>query len=78
MLWFFLFIFAFVYRAYNEISTEVWKVFWHMYIWITFGVALITTIWISIGGVIDIKKMFQRLETLVRDDNDDGTVNKED
>ena len=33
-----------------------------------------TTIWFSIGGIIDLRKMFQRLTTINRDASDDGEI----
>ena len=34
----------------------------------------LTTIWFTIGGLQDLKKMFSLLKTIKRNDLDDGTV----
>ena len=37
-------------------------------------VAIITTVWFFIGGVIDLRKMFQALKSRPEDDLDNGLV----
>lgn len=43
-------------------------------IWVVLVLAVITTIWFTIGGTRDIFALFATLKTLKRDDTDDGTV----
>lgn len=57
-----------------EIKQETWLSFWHGYVWTFFAMTIFVTVWLSIGGFIDLKKMFQRLKTIERDNSDDGTV----
>jgi hypothetical protein len=32
----------------------------------------VTSVWLAIGGIVDLRKMFRRLATLERDALDDG------
>ena len=36
------------------------------------------TLWILVGGIVDIGKMFRLLRTFKKNENDDGWVEKED
>jgi hypothetical protein len=52
---------------------------WAVYFWYT-GVLLVlvmgvvTSVWLAAGGIMDLRKMFQRLATLERNTSDDGRV----
>ena len=59
---------------YNKISTDAWMEFWKYYVFAYFAISVIVTIWLSIGGIIDLKYMFAQLRTIKRDTRDDGTV----
>jgi len=67
-----------VYYNVGFISMESWGRFWHFYVWMAVVLCTITTVWFTIGGVIDMQKMFKRLSTLVRDDSDDGEIHNTD
>jgi SSS family solute:Na+ symporter len=56
------------------ISVQGWARLWHIYVWMILGVTAVTTIWFTIGGLIDLKKMFKRLSTMARDYQDDGEI----
>ncbi len=56
------------------ISDRAWGVFWHTFVWMIFVVVCTTTIWFSVGGIIDMRKMFYRLATMKRDANDNGEI----
>ena len=69
------------------ITVVVWNKFfyrWPKQWWVNtefyrlIGIAVfiggITTIWFTIGGLLDLKKMFKMLKIIKRDDLDDGTV----
>jgi solute:Na+ symporter, SSS family len=64
------------YKAMFGISKETWTSFWHFYVWMVLVLTVGTTIWFTFGGLIDLKKMFERLETMKHDKGDDGTVAK--
>lgn len=56
------------------ISDSSWASWWLVVIIIYFVVGAITFIWYFIGGVRDIRNLFQGLKTLKRNEFDDGTV----
>ena len=41
-------------------------------------VAVVSTVWFTIGGTIDLRRLFERLEEKVNNDEDNGTVVKSD
>ena len=52
--------------------------FWIINVWINVIASIFVVVWFTIGGVIDLKAMSKRLETMTRDSKDDGFVaNKE-
>ena len=57
-----------------EVSTDWWSGFWHLWIWLQVLIGIPATVWFTIGGIRDIKRVFVRLATLQRDDRDDGRV----
>lgn len=60
--------------VFKNASTEGWITFWKWYVLIYFLLAVITTVWLSIGGLYDLKYMFKQLRLGMRDARDDGTV----
>ncbi|MCX7868629.1 MAG: hypothetical protein N2322_01640 [Terrimicrobiaceae bacterium] len=56
-------------------SNEVWFLYWKYYtVGLTIVVAAITTVWFTIGGTLDLRRLFQRLRTLKVNTLDDGRV----
>jgi SSS family solute:Na+ symporter len=55
-------------------SQEWWTKFWHFSILLQFVIGVPATVWFTVGGIIDIKALFRRLEEVVRDPTDDGRV----
>ena len=56
-------------------SAETWFLYWKYYtVGLTGFVAIITTVWFTIGGTIDLRRLFQRLKTLEVNKLDDGRV----
>ncbi|MHB9036984.1 MAG: sodium:solute symporter family protein [Armatimonadota bacterium] len=60
-----------------HVGNQWWFKFWHIYIWIHFVIAVPATIWFTVGGILDMKALFRRLSTAVRDNSDDGRVCRE-
>lgn len=58
----------------SPIGDGWWIKFWHGYILLTFIIGVPTTIWLTVGGIIDIRSLLKSLKTLVRDHTDDGRV----
>ena len=63
-----------IYLRTNDISMQSWANFWWVYILISIVVVVLTSIWLLIGGAIDMKELFRRLSQLKRDDRDMGMV----
>jgi len=76
--WFILLFIVFVvgtlYGLIFEISTDSWARFWYWYMWQLFVVFFVSTIWLTIGGLRDVRKMYRLLRTRKRDFSDDGRV----
>ncbi len=83
------FIYAFVYYfVIAFVAVIIWNVFspWNNKDWTVYFlvvnlivptiIAVISTFWFSIGGVIDMKRMFRDLAARTVDDSDDGRVEK--
>ena len=48
---------------------------WHKFLfWIHVTLAVIFLVWVSIGGLFDLKRLYDRLRTIKRDPTDDGRV----
>jgi hypothetical protein len=50
--------------------------FWKVYLGVQIGMAVITIVWFSAGGFLDLREMLRRLKTQVRDHTDDGFVDE--
>jgi len=74
IVWALIFIVVSTYNVIYGASTEAWTSFWYFYIWMILIVGIGTTIWLTVGGIVDIKKMFNRLVLREKDEHDDGWV----
>ena len=63
-----------IYNLYNNVSDESWMVYWKYQVYINAVFSFIIIIWFTIGGFIDIKKMFRLLNSSERDHRDSGWV----
>lgn len=68
------FVFGTFYNLYNNVSDESWMFYWKYQIYINIVFSFIIIIWFTIGGFIDIKKMFISLDSDKRDHGDSGWV----
>jgi len=75
--WFIFFCAVCLYRAFFDIPVEIWSRYWLYSTWMNVGLSIVTTIWFTIGGIIDLKKMFHRLKTMKQDATDDGEIIEE-
>jgi len=64
-----------IYHLIFGTSTIFWIRYWRCYVVFSLVLTVAFSIWVYIGGLIDVKKMLNRLRTLKRDDHDDGWVN---
>tara|TARA_B100000003_G_scaffold207331_1_gene224692 strand:- start:1343 stop:3415 length:2073 start_codon:yes stop_codon:yes gene_type:complete len=74
--WTIVFIIGTIYNLYNEVSNDAWMSFWKYYLIIQTAMALISIIWFTWGGFIDLKAMLTNLRSDYRDHGDDGWVSK--
>ena len=58
----------------NDVKVEAWIVYWHIYLYAMLVVGIGATVWLTIGGFIDLGKMFKVLSTTKRNVMDDGTI----
>lgn len=57
-----------------EVTPEAFPIDGQWMFMFTVVIGVATTIWFFIGGIIDIKKLYQRLRTMERDHADVGLV----
>lgn len=69
-----IFIIGTIYNLSNDVSDDAWMVYWKYQVNINIFFSFIIIIWFTIGGIVDIKKMFQSLSTSERDHDDSGWV----
>lgn len=68
------FLVGFVLNKSGKMGIEQWQSFWHTYILVAVGLGIVTAIWFSIGGCIDLVDLLRRLKNQTSDDADDGRV----
>jgi SSS family solute:Na+ symporter len=74
LLWAVIFVVGTIAAKLFDLGDIEWSRFWRVYVWMGVILGTITTVWLTIGGLLDIKRLFARLSTLVRDETDDGEV----
>ncbi|MFA6455176.1 MAG: sodium:solute symporter [Bacteroidota bacterium] len=73
-IWIAAFIIGTIFNLTGDVQDSSWMSFWNTFILINLIVSFFVIVWFTIGGIKDFKDMLQRLSTMVRDHNDDGTV----
>lgn len=71
------FIIGLILHKTGRIGLDQWKSFWHGYVIVAVCLGILTTIWFSIGGFVDLADLLRRLKHHEIDTHDDGTVEKE-
>jgi len=74
IVWGLIFLIGTAYNYIFDVKIESWNRFWHFYVWLVLIMGIFTTIWLTIGGISDLRKLFKRLRMKTMDDQDDGTV----
>ena len=74
IIWFTIFLVGTIYNLTHDVSTASWATFWKWYVRVLGVIAFGTVVWFLIGGLIDLKKMFNTLRVVKRDARDDGVV----
>ncbi len=59
------------------LSNEQWKNYHYYYFFVMVSISFIIAIWLGIGGLRDIIRLFRDLKKSRRDVRDDGSVSKE-
>ena len=72
--WTIVFIIGTIYNLSNDVSDTVWMNFWWIYLLIHILLAIVSIVWFTIGGFIDLKNMMDHLKYSERDHSDDGFV----
>ena len=75
-LWVLIFVAGTIMNITSEISDSSWLEFWKFFVITNLIASVFIVIWFTFGGIKDLKDMLNRLNTMVRDHSDDGTVNK--
>jgi hypothetical protein len=75
--WFGVFIAGCIYNSFHKISDQAWLTFWHVWLVVTFWSSIAVALWLLVGGMNDLKKMFMALKKRKVDFTDDGWVSEE-
>lgn len=67
-------IFGSIYHGLVGISDEVWISYWRVWLWVFLAFSIGLTVWLAIGGGLDVREMLRTLSTLKRDHSDTGIV----
>jgi len=75
IIYFLLFIGTALYHYFvKETTTQQWINFWYWYFRLMFMFGTIFLVWITVGGIKDLIKMFRQLKSAAIDNTDDGRV----
>lgn len=77
VMWIVIFLAVTAYHLIFKTTDKFWLGFWKFYIYVFFVLGTIVTIWFTIGGIRDIRRMYARLKTVIRDHTDNGIVREE-
>jgi len=73
--WFAVFLVVTIWNVWHPWPTKWWSVYWHFTaVQLACVIGLITTVWFTIGGVNDLRRIFLALRSTQENPQDDGTV----
>lgn len=72
--WLLLFAVASIWNMFTPLGTKWWASMWHFYLVLQVIISVPATAWFAVGGIIDIRLLFKKLDNTVRDHTDDGRV----
>jgi SSS family solute:Na+ symporter len=75
--WILVFAAGSVYNFIWGMSDNAWARFWHTWLIVQFAIASLTSVWLIVGGISNMKDLFHMLRTAKRDSSDDGSVSSE-
>jgi SSS family solute:Na+ symporter len=75
--WFVVFLVGLAANLGREVSDDAWMRFWRVWLWIYVAMAVVTAVWFTAGGFLDLRRMFRLLRGRTRDHLDDGFVHRD-
>ena len=72
--WTVVFIVGTIYNLTHDVVDSAWASFWKLYIYVELLLAAVVVLWFTTGGLRDLRSMLRRLDSMERDDADDGVV----
>jgi SSS family solute:Na+ symporter len=72
--WLIVFVLGMAYNMFYDVPEESWANYWLWHIRISLVVGVITVIWFTCGGFIDMRRLYRDLAGAKRSPSDDGTV----
>ena len=63
-----------IYNRRETVAVESWLRFWHVYLYAMFAIGAGFLVWITVGGVRDMIRLFHALKTQAVNEEDDGSV----
>jgi SSS family solute:Na+ symporter len=73
-LWVIIFLVGTIINLSTDVSNTSWLSFWKFFVVFSLGFSIIIIIWFLFGGIRDLKEMIHRLNTMVRNHEDDGRI----
>jgi SSS family solute:Na+ symporter len=72
--WSAVFVVGLLLNAIFDLDVNDWIPFWKFYVLLAVGLGIVTTLWFTIGGFVDLADLLRRLKTINRNVLDDGSV----
>jgi SSS family solute:Na+ symporter len=74
IIFFAVFVIGTIYALKVNVPDASWASFWKIYALVMVSVSAFVAIWLTVGGIREMKTLFVMLKTMKRDADDDGTV----
>jgi len=72
--YFLAFVIVTLYNLFNDVPITTWNNYWKFNVYLSIALGTIVLVWFTIGGIMDLKKLFAGLSTEKVDEHDDGFV----
>jgi SSS family solute:Na+ symporter len=76
-IYFLAFVIVTLYNLFHDVPTSAWNKYWIFNVYLSITLGTIVLVWFTIGGIMDLKKLFAGLSTERIDEHDDGFVDEE-
>ena len=76
-IYFLAFVIVTLYNLFHDVPTSAWNKYWEFNVYLSITLGTIVLVWFTIGGIMDLKKLFAGLSTEKIDEHDDGFVDEE-